>query len=471
MKIAFHGAARTVTGSKHLLTLNGGTKILLDCGMFQGMGNETDALNREFGFDATEINYVLLSHAHIDHSGLLPKLVKEGFNGKIFCTPATRDLATILLEDSANIQQQNIHDNRREETSADPYYSPEDVERTLPLFSEVHYDEWITIEEGVKVLFTDAGHIVGSAAVHLKITEHGTTEQITFSGDVGRYVDMLLKPPQEFPQADYFILESTYGDSLHEPIFNTTDRLMDVIFNTCINKGGKLIIPSFSVGRTQELLYFLNQLSLEKRLLDIPVFVDSPLGKAATEIVKHYPTYFGDYVQKVLETDDDPFDFPGLHFTEKVYERILLKNKKEPCIIIAASGMANAGRVPHHIANNIEHSKNTILIVGYCDPQTLGGELMRNAKQVTIFGQEYNVNAEVVVMRSMSAHGDYDDLTKFLSCQNPALIKKLFLVHGEYNVQSEFMKRLSAKGFTDVHIPSMHEVYGLFGNHSEQEVA
>jgi len=246
---------------------------------------------------------------------------------------------------------------------------------------------------------------------------------------------------------------------------------MDVIFNTCINKGGKLIIPSFSVGRTQELLYFLNQLSLEKRLLDIPVFVDSPLGKAATEIVKHYPTYFGDYVQKVLETDDDPFDFPGLHFTEKVYESILLKNKKEPCIIIAASGMANAGRVPHHIANNIEELKNTILILGYCDPQTLGGELMRNAKQVTIFGQEHNVNAEVVVMRSMSAHGDYDDLTKFLSCQNPALIKKLFLVHGEYNVQSEFMKRLSAKGFTDVHIPSMHEVCGLFGNHSEQEVA
>jgi len=172
-----------------------------------------------------------------------------------------------------------------------------------------------------------------------------------------------------------------------------------------------------------------------------------------------------------LETDDDPFDFPGLHFTEKVYESILLKNKKEPCIIIAASGMANAGRVPHHIANNIEELKNTILILGYCDPQTLGGELMRNAKQVTIFGQEHNVNAEVVVMRSMSAHGDYDDLTKFLSCQNPALIKKLFLVHGEYNVQSEFMKRLSAKGFTDVHIPSMHEVCGLFGNHSEQEVA
>jgi len=369
MKIAFHGAARTVTGSKHLLTLNNGTQILFDCGMFQGMGNETDALNREFGFDPKEISCVVLSHAHIDHSGLLPKLVKEGFEGKIFCTPATKDLATILLEDSANIQQQNIHDNKREETSAEPYYNVEDVEKTLRLFSEADYDVWIKIEEGVEVLFTDAGHIVGSAAVHIKITENGTTEQITFSGDVGRYIDLLLRPPQEFPQADYILLESTYGDSLHEPLFNTTDRLMDVIFNTCINKGGKLIIPSFSVGRTQELLYILNQLSLEKRLPDIPVFVDSPLGQAATEIVKRYPHYFGGFVQKVLQTDDDPFDFPGLHFTREVYESILLKNKKEPCIIIAASGMANAGRVPHHIANNIEYAKNTILIVGYCDPQ------------------------------------------------------------------------------------------------------
>jgi len=256
MKIAFHGAARTVTGSKHLLTLNNGTQILLDCGMFQGMGNETDALNREFGFEPKEISCVLLSHAHIDHSGLLPKLVKDGFEGKIFCTAATRDLVAILLEDSANIQQQNIHDNKREEISVEPYYSIEDVEKTLKLFSKVEYDAWITIEDGVEVLFTDAGHIVGSAAIHIKITEKGTTEQITFSGDVGRYIDLLLRPPQNFPQADYILIESTYGDSLHEPLFNTTDRLMDVIFNTCINKGGKLIIPSFGVGRTQELCIF-----------------------------------------------------------------------------------------------------------------------------------------------------------------------------------------------------------------------
>src|SRR5215813_11166627 len=218
MKLQFHGAARTVTGSKHLLTLNSGIRILLDCGMFQGLGNETDALNREFGFNAAEVNYVLLTHAHIDHSGLLPKLVKEGFGGKIFCTAATRDLTTILLKDSANIQEQNANENNRqkEETSLDPFYDTDDVYETLPLFNTVKYNDWLIIDEGVEVMFTDAGHIVGSAAVHLRITENGATEQITFSGDVGRFPDMMLKPPQEFPQADYIILESTYGNSLHE---------------------------------------------------------------------------------------------------------------------------------------------------------------------------------------------------------------------------------------------------------------
>jgi metallo-beta-lactamase family protein len=470
MKIAFHGAARTVTGSKHLLTLDNEIKILLDCGMFQGMGNETDALNREFGFDASEVSCVLLTHAHIDHCGLLPKLVKEGFKGKIFCTAATRDLAIILLKDSANIQQQNAQENeRKEEVSAEPFYDVDDVYKTIPLFSTVKYNDWLLIEKGIEALFTDAGHIVGSAAVHLRITENGNTEQITFSGDVGRFRDLMLKPPQQFPQSDYIILESTYGNSLHEAMFNATDRLMDVIFNTCVNKKGKLIIPAFSVGRTQELLYLLNQLSLEKRLPEIPVFVDSPLSKAATEIVKHYPYYFNDYLQKVLEMDDDPFDFPGLHFTEKVYQSILLKKKVKPCIIISASGMASAGRVRHHIANNIESEKNTILIVGYCDPPTLGGQLMSNAKKVNIFGKEYNVNAEIVVLRSMSAHGDYDDLCQFLSCQNSELIKRIFLVHGEYGVQAEFMKRLLAKGYKDVHIPDMHEVCGLVSTEPEQK--
>lgn len=474
MKIAFHGAARTVTGSKHLLTLNNGKKILLDCGMFQGMGNETEALNKEFGFDASEINYVLLSHAHIDHSGLLPKLVKEGFKGKIFCTPATKDLAIILLKDSANIQQQNSQEdeNGREEASSETLYDLEDVNNTIPLFVTIKYNDWLIIDEGIEVLFTDAGHIVGSAAIHIRVTENGATEQITFSGDVGRFRDMILKAPQTFPQANYIILESTYGSSLHEALFNSTDALMDVIHKTCVNKQGKLIIPAFSVGRTQELLYLLNQLSLEKRLPDIPVFVDSPLSKAATEIVKKYPGDFNDYIHKILETDNDPFDFPGLYFTEKVYESILLKNKVKPCIIISASGMASAGRVRHHIANNIEKSRNTILIVGYCDPQTLGGQLMNNAKKVTILAKEYDVNADVVVMRSMSAHGDYNDLTRFLSCQNATLVKKLFLVHGEYNVQAEFMKRLLLNGFKDVHIPERHEVCGLFLNESaEKEVA
>ncbi len=291
----------------------------------------------------------------------------------------------------------------------------------------------------------------------MRVTGNGISEQITFTGDIGRYRDVILRPPQEFPQADYIIIESTYGDKLHEAVFSTTDQIMKIIRETCVNKKGKLIIPAFSVGRTQELLYFLNQLSLEKRLSDIPVIVDSPLSFLATQIVKSYPDYFNERIQKVLEIDDDPFDFPGLHFTQTVEDSMKIKDVNDPCIIIAASGMADAGRIRHHIMNNIHNEKNTILIVGYCEPNSLGGQLMNNAKQVQIMGEDFKVNAQVAVMRSMSAHGDVDDLCRFLSCQNSELVKKLFLVHGEDEVQMEFKKRLLLKGFSDVRIPGMHE--------------
>jgi metallo-beta-lactamase family protein len=464
MKISFHGAARTVTGSKHLVVLDKGKNILLDCGMFQGMGNETDKLNEEFGFNAVDINYVLLSHAHIDHSGLLPKLVKEGFTGKIFCTAATRDLAVLLLEDSANIQQSDsdtFFKNRKEETLTNAFYDIDDVAKTLPLFETVKYEKWFTIEDGIEALFTDAGHIVGSAVIHLRITENDKTEQITFSGDVGRYRDVILRSPAEFQQADFIILESTYANKVHEAVFSTTDHLKKIIKETCVHKKGNLIIPAFSVGRTQELLYYLNQLSLEKSLPDIPVVVDSPLSFAATNIIKGYTDYFNERIQKILEIDNDPFDFPGLHFTQTVEDSMKIKDITQPCIIIAASGMADAGRIRHHIANNIHNEKNTILIVGYCEPTSLGGQLMNNAKQVKIMGEDFKVCAEVIVMRSMSAHGDSDDLLRFLSSQNPGLVKKIFLVHGEYEVQLEFQKRLLLKGFNNVYVPAMHETYEL----------
>lgn len=461
MKIAFHGAAQTVTGSKHLLTLNNGKKILLDCGMFQGMGNDTDTLNASFGFTASEVDYLILSHAHIDHSGLIPKLVKDGFNGKIFATPATKDLAAVLMEDSAGIQENDlkfINKRRAAEGLAYllPLYTTADALNAVQLFTTVEYNTWFTIEEGIEFCYTDVGHIIGSTAVHLKITEAAKLIRLTFSGDVGRYRDVILKAPEKFPQADYILVESTYGNSLHDENNPTPDALLEWINHTCISKKGKLIMPAFSVGRTQEILYALNQLELENRLPQLKYFVDSPLSMKATEIIKSYPNYFNDRIRKVLESDNDPFAFSGLKFVDTVEESKNLNYYKGPCVIISASGMADAGRIKHHISNNIENSRNTILLTGYCEPGSLGGRLMKHPKEVSIFGQPHEVNAEIGEMRSMSAHGDYEDLCQFLSCQDATQVKKLFLVHGEYNVQTDFKQRLIRKGFADVEIPALH---------------
>jgi metallo-beta-lactamase family protein len=466
MKIAFHGAARTVTGSKHLLSLKNGKKYLLDCGMFQGLGAQTDVLNRNWGFTPSEVTHLILSHAHIDHSGLIPKLVKDGFSGKIFSTPATKELTAILLEDSAGIQQDDIkYTNKRRKAEGLPYLQPlydeKDAERAIQLFTTVEYDTWHTIDENVQVLYTDAGHIIGSAAVHLRIQEDNKETHLSFSGDVGRYRDVILKSPEEFPQADYILIESTYGNSLHDPADTTPELLLRWIERTCLEKKGKLIIPAFSVGRTQEILFALNELELEGRLPKLAYFVDSPLSIAATEIVKKYPQYFNAAIQKILETDSDPFAFEGLKYITSVEESKQLNYRNEPCVIIAASGMADAGRVKHHISNNIENSRNTVLLVGYCEPHSLGGRLMAGAKEVHIFGVLHEVHAEVGSIRSMSAHGDYEDLSQFLSCQDPHLVKRLFIVHGEYEVQQAFKERLIKKGFADTEIPELHYETGL----------
>ena len=466
MKIAFHGAARVVTGSKHLLTLNNGKKYLLDCGMFQGMGAQTDVLNREWGFTPEEVDTLILSHAHIDHSGLIPKLVKDGFRGHIYCTPATKELAEVLLEDSAGIQQDDIkYANKKRAHEGLPYLKPlydeQDAANALQHFVIVEYDSWHTIDENVQVLFTDAGHIIGSAAVHLRIKEDGKETHLTFSGDVGRYKDVILKSPAPFPQADYILIESTYGNSLHDPVETTPELLLNWIRKTCVEKKGKLIIPAFSVGRTQELLFALNSLEEAHKLPDLDYFVDSPLSIAATEIVKKYPQYFNKTIQKVLETDSDPFSFKGLKYVKTVEESKTLNYRNEPCVIISASGMADAGRVKHHISNNIENSRNTILMVGYCEPHSLGGRLMAGAKEVHIFGVLHEVHAEIGSIRSMSAHGDYEDLTQFLSGQDPRQVRKLFIVHGEYDVQQAFRERLLKKGFPDIEIPALHYEIGL----------
>jgi metallo-beta-lactamase family protein len=476
MKLSFHGAARTVTGTKHLLTLDNGKKILLDCGMFQGMGDSTGELNDHFGFKPAEVDVLLLSHAHIDHSGLIPKLVKEGFSGKIYCTEATKDLTEILLFDSAEIQtyETDIINKKRASKNLPPYeplYTSEDVADTMKLFETVAYNEWLMLSDDVEVLFSNAGHLIGSASIFLKVQEGGKQTTILFSGDVGRYQSVLLQPPAEVPQADYIILESTYGDKRHELTFNTIKSLRKWINQTCLEKGGKLIIPAFSVGRTQEVLYALNQLSLEKQLPELLYFVDSPLSLKATETIKKHKHLFSERLQQVMEIDDDPFHFPGLKYVENVEDSKKLVEYSEPCVIISASGTADAGRVRHHINSCIDNNQHTVLIVGYCGPGSLGGQLLNGAKEVDLFGETCKVAVEVGQVTGMSAHGDTDELSRFLSGQDSAAVKTIFLVHGEYEVQKAFAARLELKEYRHIEIPAQHQSYNLSKSESNSEAA
>jgi len=469
MKISFHGAARTVTGSKHIIHVHPDKQILLDCGMFQGMGKDTATLNSTWGFDPAAISYVIISHAHIDHIGLLPKLVKDGYKGKIFCTPATASLAKILLIDSARIQEEDIRyvnkvRSKENQPLYEPLYNEDDAAKVFPLFETIPYNEHYKIEPGIDLFYTDCGHILGSAAVNLIIKEDGKETRITFSGDVGSYHDMILRKPQPFPQADYVIIESTYGNRLHDVSTASAEKLLNFILETCYKKRGKLIIPAFSMGRTQDVLFMLNHLELDKRLPDLDYYVDSPLSIKITDTVKKYPDYYNADVKQLLTKDDDVFSFKGLKYIDKVADSIKLNDIKEPCVIISASGMAEAGRVKHHIANNISDGRNTILFTGYCEPMSLGGRLKRHPDHVSIFGKDFPVKAEIAEMTTLSAHGDYNDLTQWLSCQDISKVKTLFLVHGDYDVQQEFRDRLIKKGFKDVEIPARHQTFGLGGD-------
>jgi metallo-beta-lactamase family protein len=458
MKLSFHGAARTVTGSKHLLTLKQGKRILLDCGMFQGMGLETDELNRHFGFDPATVDYLILSHAHIDHSGLIPVLVKQGFSGKIYCTPATFDLCCIMLEDSAHIQESDarfINERRKRQGKPPlkPLYTLPDVTVALRQFEPVPYGEWFSIEDSIKLLFTDAGHILGSAVVNLRIEEDFHTKSICYTGDLGRAQPQIIRPTEPFPQCEYLITESTYGDRKHADRSESLDQLLRIVIETCVMKKGKLIIPAFSVGRTQEIVYALDRLEHEGRLPHIPVFVDSPLSTNATEIMRNNPDCFNDEIRSYMERDPDPFGFNKLTYIREAQESKQLNHLKEPCIIISASGMAEAGRIKHHLANNIGSEDNTVMIVGHCESGSLGAKLAEGEKEVRIFGEMHSVRAHVEVLGSFSAHGDVDEMIDILKCQNPTKVKKVFLVHGDYDVQLRYMIRLQREGFRHVEIP------------------
>jgi metallo-beta-lactamase family protein len=463
MQITFHGAARTVTGSKHLLTLANGQKLLLDCGFFQGHGSDTDEMNRHFGFNPSEIDHMILSHAHIDHSGNIPNLVKQGFKGNIYCTPATRDLCVIMLADTAHIQENDLkYINRAREAKGydiiKPIYSMKDVDEAMNHFVTVPYRKAFKINDNIQFTFTDSGHILGAAGINLSIRENEKTSRIFFSGDIGRPNDKILKAPESFPQADYIICESTYGNRLHESSEETENRLLEIILETCLVKKGKIIIPAFSLGRTQEIVYALNNLKNAGKIPSLKVFVDSPLSINATTIMRMHPECFNAAMMKSLRSDDNPFGFDNLTYVQSSVESKKLNDLHEPCIIISASGMAEAGRIKHHIKNNIGDSRNTILIVGFCTPGSLGGRLAAKEKEVSIFGKKYEVKARVEVMNSYSAHADYDEMLDYLSCQKHDEVKKIFLVHGEYDVQVDWREKLLKYGFKNVEIPEIKSV-------------
>jgi metallo-beta-lactamase family protein len=466
MKLKFIGATEAVTGSEHLIITEKGKQILLDCGLYQGMGKETDTLNRDLGINPDNIEAVILSHAHIDHSGKLPYLVKEGFKGKIYCTPATFDVCEVLLIDSAHIHESDIHfiNKRRKRNGMEPLeplYTIKDAERCLKHFKSIPYDAEFQLNDELSFHFTDVGHIIGAASVHVTTKESGKTTKLSFTGDVGRYNDLILKNPSSFRQADYIISESTYGNRLHDDKINAEEKLLSDVLDTCVIRKGKLIIPSFSLGRTQEIIYVLDKLKNKKLLPPIKVYVDSPLSSKATEIVRMHPECFNDELKKYILSDPAPFNFSGLTFIEESEESKALNLSKEPCIIISASGMADAGRVKHHIMHNVSDEKNTILIVGYCSPRSLGAHLEGGDKQVHIFGELFDVKAKIESIHSLSAHADYSELIRFLSCQDKKKVKKVFLVHGENDAKISFKEKLEKEGFAKVEIPGKDQIFQL----------
>lgn len=467
MKVTFYGAARTVTGSKHMITTDSGKNILLDCGLFQGEGHDTMPLNNNWGFDPTTVDYVLLSHAHIDHSGLLPKLYKDGFKGKIYATAGTVALCEIMLLDSARIQESDLkYVNKRKverhEKPIEPLYDEDDARQVLDNFIDLPLNGTKKIDDEVTVTTSESGHIIGSVALHLELTrQNGEIVRLTFTGDIGRKDDAILKGPAPFRQSDYIICESTYGNRLHEEAGDVEGRLLQVVRETCVERGGKIVIPAFSIDRTQEIIYALDQLAHDGKLPKIDVYVDSPLSVKATNVMSAHREYFNDEILGYITRDGNPFEFPNLHYVESAEESKKINSNKKPCIIISASGMAEAGRVKHHIKNNIENPKNTILLVGFASPSSLAGKIKAGDQEVRIFGDFFKVNAKVESMENFSAHGDYNEMIEYLLCQNPAKVRKLFLVHGEYETQKEWAQKLIDKGFLNIEIPSKGESFEL----------
>ena len=464
MRISFHGAAHTVTGSQHLIEVNG-SRLLLDCGLFQGRRADTYKRNLTFRFNPRDIDAVILSHAHIDHSGNLPNLVKQGFEGNIFATRATADLASLMVADSAYIQESdaefiNKKRTQRGEEPIEPLYTEEDAEKVVTLFKGI--DNGIAFQPiaGVTAKFFEAGHILGVAGISLDIEENGKKTRLIFSGDIGRN-NIPLLPDPVFPEsADYMIMESTYGDKLHNDPELAFMEFRDVVKRT-LQRGGKLIVPAFAVGRTQELVYDLNRMMSNGDVKSVPVFVDSPLAVKATQVFKNHPECFDEETRKfVMESRHPALDFKNLTYIQSVEESKALNERTDSMIIISASGMAETGRILHHIKNNIENPNNTICIVSWQAPDTLGRRLADREPQIRIFGDVYERKCDIATIGGLSGHAGQDLLVKYAMGVKDS-VKQIFLVHGEEKQAMTLKGLLRDRKLDQVHYPDLHESVDL----------
>lgn len=467
MKLQFWGAARTVTGSMHVLEV-GGRRILLDCGKYQGRRKKAFEQNRVLPFEAAGIDAVVLSHAHIDHSGNLPTLVRSGYRGEIHATSATRDLAALLLMDSARIEESDVrrvnrYRRKQGKTPFEPLYTEEDVIETLERFQTVEYGHPVELFDGISLHFVDAGHMLGSASVVLDIEEGSRSRRLLFSGDIGRIGAAMLRDPVTVPDADIVIMESTYGTRKHEVATDAKQMLRDMV-SDCCSGAGKLLIPSFAVGRTQELAYRLNQLWNENELPRIPIFIDTPLGVKATEVFRLHPECFEDEMRQAFvdEPDRDPLGFPQLTYIKDSTDSRKLNDLDEPAIIISPSGMCEGGRILHHLIHHIEKPSTRILFVGYQAPQTLGRRILEGRSPVKIFDRSYDVRAEILRAGAFSGHADRDGLIAWLDeVRDTGDPRHVFLVHGDEDVSLAFAENLSGRGYPGVEVPERGATYEL----------